>query len=81
MPPRKERLAKIEKELADLKAEADAHEGQVAGRKSGPCSDCARFANRSSRSKIEIEKAERAVRPEQGCGAEVRQAGRNSRTN
>ncbi len=47
----KERLKKIEKEMADLKSRVRRAEGAVAGRESRPCSDCARCASRSSRSR------------------------------
>ena len=55
----KDRLKKLEKELADLQAESDALQGAVAGREGRPCSGCATLREQMEQTKVEIEKAER----------------------
>ena len=55
----KDRLKKIEKEIADLKSRIRRAQGPVAGRKGRRAASARRCASRSSKSRIEIEKAER----------------------
>ena len=65
-PPRSERLEKLEKELADLARRARRAAARAGRRKRTRVADArADCASRSSRRKVEIEQAERAVRSEQ----------------
>ena len=71
----KERLAALEKELADLQGRIRCPHRPLAGREEGRRAAAASCASRSSRPRLEIEQAERAVRPQPRRRAEVRQAG------
>ena len=73
----KERLAKLRKGAGRLKkAESDALTAQLAGREGSRRSGCSKLREQVEQTKTEIEQAERAVRPEPGGRAEVRQAAR-----
>ena len=74
--PRASGSTKLEKELADLRTESDALRAQWESEKGGVGKHRASCASRSSRPRVEIEQAERAVRPQQGRRAEVRHARR-----
>ncbi len=73
----RERLGKIEKELADLQAEADALQARWQTEKKA-VAHLRSLREQIEQTKLEIEQAERAVRPEPRGRAEVRQAGRSS---
>ena len=69
----KDRLKKIEKEVADLKSDSSALKAQWQAEKEG-VQRLRTLREQQEQTRTEIEKAERAIRSEQSGGVEVRQA-------